>query len=326
MKRRKFVTLLGGAAIALPFAARAQLPAKLPTVGFLGATTASVAHPWVTAFETRLRELGWVKGRTVAIEYRWAEAHTERYAPIAAELVALEVDVIVTWASAPVLAAKHATVVIPIVFAAQMDPVGAGVVASLARPGGNVTGLSIQQTDTAGKRLELLREVVPHLGRLAIMTNAGAPGAVLETHEVQAAARGLGLDVTILEVRQAENIAPAIEASKGRADALYVATDPLIFSERIRINDLAQLAGLPTIYGSREYADAGGLMSYGPNYSELFRRAGDYVDKILRGTKPGDIPVEQPTRFDLIVNLKTAKALGLTMPPTLLARANEVIE
>jgi putative ABC transport system substrate-binding protein len=326
MRRREFITLLGGAAAAWPLAARAQQARKLPTIGFLGAATPSVASQWVTSFEKRLRELGWIEGHTVAIEYRWAEARTERYSEIAAELVGLKVDVIVTWASAPVLAAKQATMLIPIVFAAQMDRVGAGVVASLARPGGNVTGLSIQQTDTASKRLELLREVVRNLGRLAIMGNAGAPGAVLEMREVQATARTLGLEVTTREIRQAEDIAPAIEALKSRADALYVATDPLVFTNRIRINTLALGARLPTIYGSREYVDAGALMSYGPNFSDLFRRAADYVDKILRGAKPGDIPVEQPTKFELVINLKTAKALGLTVPPNLLTTADEVIE
>jgi putative ABC transport system substrate-binding protein len=326
MRRREFIRLLGGAAAAWPLAARAQHAKKLPTIGFLGASTPSVASQWVAAFEKRLREHGWIQGRTVAIEYRWAEASTERYSEIAAELVGLKVDVIVTWASAPVLAAKQATMLIPIVFAAQMDPVGAGVVASLARPGGNVTGLSIQQTDTAGKRLELLREVVRKLGRLAIMGNAGAPGAVLEMREVQATARTLGLEATTREIRQAEDIAPAIEALKSRADALYVATDPLVFTHRVRINTLALDARLPTIYGSREYVDAGALMSYGPNFSDLFRRAADYVDKILRGAKPGDIPVEQPTRFDLVINRKTAKALGIEVPPMLLARADEVIE
>jgi ABC-type uncharacterized transport system substrate-binding protein len=326
MRRREFITLLGCAAAAWPLAAGGQPARKLPTIGFLGAATPSVASQWVAAFEKRLRELGWIQGRTIAIEYRWAEASTERYSEIAAELVGLKVDVIVTWASAPVLAAKQATMLIPIVFAAQMDPVGAGVVASLARPGGNVTGLSIQQTDTAGKRLEFLREVVRSFGRLAIMGNAAAPGAVLEMREVQATAHTLGLEVTTREIRQAEDIAPAIEALKSRADALYVATDPLVFTNRIRINTLALGARLPTIYGSREYVDAGALISYGPNFSDLFRRAADYVDKILRGAKPSDIPVEQPTKFDLVINLKTAKALGLTVPPTLLARADEVIE
>ena len=327
MRRRDFITLIGGAAVAWPLAAPAQQQVgKLPTIGFLGPTTASAMKPWVAEFVQRLRELGWIQDRTVAIEYRWAEGRNERFAEIAAEFVRLKVDVIVTYASAPVLAAKQATMLIPVVFAAQMDPVGAGVVASLAHPGGNVTGLSIQQTDTAGKRLGLLREVVPNLGRLAIMANVDAPGAVLERNEIQATARTLSLQVTILEIRQAEDIAPAIEALKSRADALYVATDPLIFSNRVRINTLAQSARLPTIYGTREYVAAGGLMSYGPNFPDLFRRAADYVDKVLHGTKPADIPVEQPTKFDLVINLTTAKALGLTVPQALLATADEVIE
>jgi putative tryptophan/tyrosine transport system substrate-binding protein len=325
MQRRVFISGLGVAAL-WPFATRAQQPTRVPTIGFLDATSPEIGSHWMAAFLKRLRELGWIEGRTIAIEYRWADAHSERYSEIAAEFVGLKVDVIVTWASAPVLAAKQATTLIPIVFAAQMDPVGAGVVASLARPGGNVTGMSIQQTDTAGKRIELLREVVPKLARLAIVANVGAPGAVLEMREVLTTARSVGLEVTPIEVRQAAEIVSAIEALKGRADSLYVATDPLIFSNRIQINALAQAARLPTIYGSREYVDAGGLMSYGPNWSDLFRHAAEVVNKILRGTKPADIPVEQPTKFDLILNLKTAKALGLELPSTLLARADEVIE
>jgi putative tryptophan/tyrosine transport system substrate-binding protein len=325
VRRREFITLLGGTA-ALPLAARAQQASKPPTIGFLGAATASVASQWVTAFVERLRELGWIEGRTVAIEYRWAEGRSERHAEIAAEFVGLKVDVIVTWATTPSIAAKQATMTTPIVFAAQTDPVGAGLVASLARPGGNVPGLSLQQADTVGKRLELFREVIPNLGRLAIMANVGAPGALIEMREVQATARTLGLEVVTLEIRQGEDIAPAIEALKSRADALYFATDPLLFTDRIRINTLAQSARLPTIYGSREYVESGGLMSYGANFADLFRRAGDYVDKILRGAKPADIPVEQPTKFELVINLKTAKALGLTVPDTLLARADEVIE
>jgi ABC-type uncharacterized transport system substrate-binding protein len=325
MKRREFITLFGGAA-AWPLAARAQHAGKLPTIGLLGPTTASAMAPWIAVFVQRLRELGWIEGRTVVIEYRWAEARSERFAEIAAEFVKLKVDVIVTYASAPVLAAKQATTLVPIVFAAQMDPVGAGVVRSLAHPGGNVTGLSIQQTDTAGKRLELLREAVSNLGRLAIMANPGARGAMLETRQVQEAGRTLGHEVTTLEIRRTDDIAPAIEALKGRADALYVATDPLVFTNRMRINTLAQGLQLPTIYGSREYVEAGALMSYGPNFPGLFRRAAEYVDKILRGTKPADIPVEQPTKFDLVINLKTAKAIGLKLPESFLVRADEVIE
>ena len=325
MKRREFITLLGGAA-AWPLAARAQQPGKLPTIGFLGADTPSTESQRVAAFVQRLRELGWIDGRNLAIEYRWAEGRNERYAEIAAEFVRLKVDVIVTAGTPPTLAAKQATAVIPIVFAAASDPVGTGLVASLARPGGNVTGLSIQTTDLAGKRLELLREVVPGLRRLAIMANVGNPASVLEMGEAQATARTLGLEVTTSEIRRAEDIAPAFEALKGRADALYVCADPLVNTNRIRINTLALGARLPTMYGFREYVEAGGLMSYGPNLPDLFRRAADFVDKILRGAKPADIPVEQPTKFDLVINLTTAKALGLDVPPTLLARADEVIE
>jgi putative ABC transport system substrate-binding protein len=326
MRRRDFIIFLGGATVVWPHVARAQPTGKLPKIGFLGAATPAIASQWVNAFVKRLAELGWIDGRTVTIEYRWAEARTERYTEIATEFVNLKVDVIVTWASAPVLAAKQSTALIPIVFAAQMDPVGAGVVASLGRPGGNVTGMSLQQTDTAGKRLELLREVVPNLGRLAIMANAGAPGAVLEMREVDATAHAHRLEAITREIRQVEDIASAIDALKGRADALYVATDPLVFNNRVRINALAQDARLPTIFGAREYVDAGGLLSYGPNWTDLFRRAAEQVDKILRGAKPADIPVEQPTKFDLVINLKTAKALGLTVPPSVLARADEVIE
>ena len=319
------MTLLGGATAAWPLAARAQQPAKLPTIGFLGTNTASAQSQWTAAFIHRLRELGWIEGRTFAIEYRWAEGRGERFAEIAAEFVRLNVDVIVTVGGA-VLAAKQATSLIPIVFAAAADPVGSGLVASLARPGGNVTGLSSQFTDLAGKRLELLREMVPSLRRLAIMANAGYPAAVLEMAEVQATTRTLGLDVVTLELRRAEDIAPAFEALKGRAEALYVCAESLVTTNRVRINTLALAARLPTMHSIREYVEAGGLMSYGPNFPDLWRRAGDLVDKILRGAKPADIPVEQPTKFDLIINLTTAKALGLDVPPTLLARADEVIE
>ena len=324
MNRRSFITLLGGAA-AWPLAARAQ-QAKLPTIGFLGSTTPSEMSQWVAAFVRRLRELGWIEGRTVAIEYRWAEGRTERYAEIAAELVRLKVDVIVTAGGDAVLAAKQATSDIPIVFAVAGDPVGSGMVASLSRPGGNATGLSLQFTDLAGKRLELLREVVPALGRLAIMANISSPGAVLEMGEVQAAARVLGLDVATLEVRRAADITPAFEALNGRAQAIYVVGDPLVTASQIRINTLALGARLPTMHGVREYVEAGGLMSYGANFLDFYRRAGDYVDKILRGAKPADLPVEQPTKFDLVINLTTAKVLGIEVPAPLHARADELIE
>ena len=325
MKRREFITLLGGAA-AWPLPAHTQQAGKLPTIGFLGAATASVAGQWFAAFVQRLHELGWMEGRNIAIEVRWAEGRSERYAEIAAEFARLNVDVIVTIGTPASLAAKQATSVVPIVFVAASDPVGTGLVASLARPGGNVTGLSNQQADLAGKRVELLREVVPALRQLAIMANVDNSASVLEMREVQTAARTIGLEVAILEVRQAEDIANGFELLKSRADALYVVSDPLLGSNRVRINTLALGMRLPTLHAFREYVDAGGLMSYGPNFPHLFRRAGDHVDKILRGAKPADIPVEQPTKFDLIINLTTAKALGLTVPATLLARADEVIE
>jgi len=273
----------------------------------------------------RLRELGWIEGRTVAIEYRWAEGHPERFAEIATEFVGLKVDVIVTRGGA-VLAAKQATSVIPIVFAAAGDPVGGGLVASLARPGGNITGLSVQAPDLAGKRLELLREVFPDLRRLAIMGNVDYAATVLEMHEFQEAARTLRLEVIPLEIRRTEDIAPALESLKGRAHALYVVGDPLANLNRVRVNTFALVARLPTMSALREYVEAGGLMSYGPNVPNMFRRAADYVDKILHGAKPADLPVEQPTKFELVINLPIARALGLDVPPTLLARADEVIE
>jgi putative ABC transport system substrate-binding protein len=329
VKRREFITLLGGAAAvslaSWPLAARAQQPAKLPTIGFLGTTSASAWSHYVAAFAQRLRELGWIESRTVAIEYRWAEGRSERLTEMAGEFVRLKVDVIVTAGSA-FLAVKQATSVIPIVFAIADDPVEAGFAASLARPGGNITGLSIQRGDTLGKRLELLREVLPGLRRLAILANVGDPNTAREIGEVEAAARTLGFEVAKLEIRRAEDIAPAFEALKGGADALYVCGDPLVNTNRVRINTLALAARLPTMHFVKVYVEAGGLMSYGPSFADLFRRSADYVDKILRGVKPGDIPIEQPTKFELVINLKTAKALGLTVPPMLLARADEVIE
>jgi putative ABC transport system substrate-binding protein len=324
LKRRDFIVRLGGAAT-WALAARAQQSAKLPTIGFLGANTAATMRQWTDVFVQRLRELGWIEDRTVTIEYRWAEGRSERYAEIAAEFVRLKVDIIVTMGAA-VVAAKQATSVIPIVFAVANDPVGIGLVASLARPGGNVTGLSNQTTDLARKRLELLCEVIPGLRRLAILANFGYPASVLEMREVAATARALGLEVATPEIRRAEDIAPAFDGLKGQADALSVITDPLMVTNRLRINILALGARLPTIYPAREYVESGGLISIGPNYPHLFRRAAEFVDKILRGAKPADLPVEQPTKFDLVINLITAKALGLTVPPTLLARADDVIE
>jgi putative ABC transport system substrate-binding protein len=257
---------------------------------------------------------------------RWAHGRSESFAEIAAELVRLKVDVIVTSGLA-VPATKQVTSVIPSVFALASDPVGTGMIASLARPGGNVTGLSQQSRELAGKRLELLREIMPALRRLAAMGNVGSPTFALEIGDLQAAARTLGLDVAVFEIRRAEDITPLFQEIKDRAEALYViGSDPLVMPKRISINTLAAAARLPTVHSERQYVEAGGLLSYGPNYADLFRRAADYVDKIMRGAKPADLPVEQPTKFDLTINLTTAKALGLEVPPTLLARADEVIE
>jgi putative ABC transport system substrate-binding protein len=325
MKRREFIALLGGAAAALPLAARGQQAGKLPTIGFLGGSTAAAQSQWTSAFVQRLRELGWTEGRNVAIEYRWGEGRNARYAEIAAEFVRLKVDVIVTSGGAA-LTLKQATSAIPIVFASSNDPLGSGLVASLARPGGNLTGLSAQLADIAGKRVELLREVVPALRRLAIMANVGNSLAFLEMGEAQTAARTLGLEAITSGIRWAEDIVPAFDAFKGQAQALYVCGDPLVTTNLNRINTLALGARLPTMHVSREYVQAGGFMSYGPNFQDLYRRAAEFVDKILHGTKPSDIPVEQPTKFELVLNLIAAKAIGLAVPPTLLALADEVIE
>jgi putative tryptophan/tyrosine transport system substrate-binding protein len=324
MRRRDFLGVLGGAT-AWPHMVRAQQPGKMQTVGFLVGGTPSSHGRLVAAFAERLRELGWTEGRTVALEVRWAEGRYERFAEIAAELVRLRVDVIVT-SGAAVVAVKGATPSIPIVFAGSGDPLGIGLVASLARPGGNVTGISMQQVDITSKRLDILRELVPGLGRLAILANIDSPNAILEMKEVAAAARKLGLEVVTSEIRQAADIAPALDALEGRADALYICPDALMTTNSIRINTLALGARLPTTYLFREDIVAGGLMSYGPNLSEIYRRTADYVDKIMRGTNPADIPVEQPTKFSLVVNLITAKALRLTVPRSLIARADEVIE
>ena len=324
MQRRQFIALLGGAAT-WPLTARAQQAGTLPTVGMLGSSLAAFNY-WLPALLQRLHELGWIENRTLAIEYRWTEGRNERYAQLAAELVRLKVDVIVPLGSPAIVAAKQATAVIPIVFPLASDPVGDGLVASLARPGGNITGLSNEQPDLAGKRLEVLRELVPGLSRLGYIANVNNPTAMGNVREVQEAAAKLALQIMPLDIKRAEDIAPAIETLKGRAQALYVVGDPLIADNQIQINTLALAARLPTMHGSRSYIASGGLMSYGPNYSDLFRRAGDYIDKILKGAKPADLPVELPTTIELIVNLKTAKAIGLTIPESFLLRADEVIE
>jgi ABC-type uncharacterized transport system substrate-binding protein len=323
LKRREFISLLGGTA-AWPIAARAQSP-KPPTIGFLGAASASVMGAWTAAFVQRLRELGYVEGRTIAIEYRWADGSADRLSELAAELVRLNVSVLVT-TGVGVPPLKQATSTIPIVFTIANDPVGGGLVTSLSRPGGNATGLSQLAADLGGKRLDILREVVPDLRRLAILYHAGSASNASERAQVEQAARTLGLEVVNSDVRRAEDITPAIEALKDRADAIYIQADPLMNTNRVRISTLALGGRLPTLSGIREYVEAGGLMSYGPSFSDLFRRAGDYVDKILRGAKPADLPVEQPTKFDLVVNLTTAKVLGLKVSETFLMRADQVIE
>jgi len=324
MRRREFLGALGGAAT-WPLDAQAQQPSKRPTIGFLGSSTPAAWAPWTAAFQQRLRELNWIEGRNIAIEYRWAEGRNERGAEIAAEFARLKVDVIVTTGSSA-LAVKETIATVPVVFALWADPVGTGYITSLARPGGNATGLSIQTLDTAAKRLELLREVVPGLRRLAILARLDNPSNVVEAGEVTTAAGTLGLEVTTANIRRMEDITPTIEALKGHADALHVVSDPLLLANSVRINTLALVARLPTTYSFREGFAAGALMSNGANMPNLWRRGAELVDKILRGTKPGDIPVEQPTKFDLVINTITATALGLTVPPTLLARADEVIE
>ncbi|MGA8949416.1 MAG: ABC transporter substrate-binding protein [Xanthobacteraceae bacterium] len=322
MRRREFIALLSGTA-AWPLVAHAQQPAKLPIVGVIGAD-ASVWGPWIAAFTERLRQLGWMEGRTVAFEYRWNEGRPERITEFATEFVRLKVDAIVT-AGGEAIMVKRVTSDIPIVFAISDDPVADGLVVSLARPGGNVTGLSVQDTDLAGKRLQLLHEVVPHLRQVAVMANVGYPDALLAMRELQARAAVLGLEIVPLEIRRGEDIGPALDALK-QAEALYLVQDALVAANRTRIITLAIGKRLPTMFNSRDYVQAGGLISYGPNFPALFRRTAELVDKILRGARPSDIPVEQPTKFDLVVNLTTAKALNLAIPEDFLARADVVIE
>jgi putative tryptophan/tyrosine transport system substrate-binding protein len=326
LKRRDFITLLGGAA-PWPLAARAQPAGRVTTIGYLAALSEAADRPRRAAFVRRLGELGWVEGRGVRIEYRWMDGSVERAAEIAPQLVHLPVDIIVTSGDAYVLAIKQATATIPIVFYAAGDPVGNGLVTSLARPGRQCpTGLSLSLTESVGKRLELLHELVPPLRQLAILFNAVDPQVDLERDAVLAAAQSLGLDIVRAEVRPDADIAHAIEPLKGRAEAIYVCLDPLVVSMARRINALALAAGLPLVQSTRQSTEAGGLISYGPDLLDMSRRAAELVDKILRGAKPADIPVEQPTRFDLVINLKTANALGLAVPATVLARADEVIE
>ena len=325
MRRRQFIALLGGAATSWPFVAVAQQPA-IPLIGYLGSASASVDRPRLAAFLKRLGELGWAQDRNVRIEPRWAEGRAELSREIAAEFVRLKVDVIVTAGTPNILAARQATASIPIVFAAAGDPVGAGLVQSLARPGGNVTGLSLEVVGTAGKRLALMRDVIPAVRRLAIMCNSTARSVRDEIGEVQVAARTLGLDTVVSEFRSAQEVDPAIESLKGHADAVYVCADPVVTTNQSRINEHALNARLPVVHGLPEFAATGGLMAYGADIPDMCRRAAEIVDRILRGAKPADIPVEAPTAFKFVINLKTAKALDIAVPYSVQLLADQVIE
>ena len=329
MRRREFLTILSGAAIVpltWPDEALAQQARTSKTIGFLGTTTPTIWSANVTAFQNRLRELDWIDGRNVSIEYRWAQGRDDLHAEFASEFARRKVDVIVTAGTTAVIAVKKATSAIPIVFAAAGDPVRTGLVSSLSRPGGNVTGLSNLQTDLGGRRLSLMLEILPNLKRVAVLGNVESPLIALEMESVKEAAAKLGLATFKLEVTKGEEIVPGLQALNGVADALYICSDPFLTTHRVRIHTLAIAQKLPTINAFREYVVAGGLLSYGPNFPDMFRRSADYVDKILRGAKPADIPVEQPVKFDLVINNTTAKAIGLTIPEQFLLRANEVIE
>jgi putative ABC transport system substrate-binding protein len=324
--RRKFMAALCGASLALPLVARAQQPGKLRTVGYLGSGSAAVQTQFALAFAQRMRELGWIEGKTLAIEYRWGEGRNDRFDSYAAEFVKLGVDAIVTSGSVPVLAAKRATATIPIVFAANSDPVGSGLVESFNRPGGNVTGVSAQSADTPGREIEFLRQLVPGLRRLAIIGNAASPGSMFEMKSTETAAHALRLEAETFALQGPDDIAAAFDKITGHADGIYAVPDPLISTIRPQLIAMALRARLPSTFGSRDFVEAGGLMSYGPNISDSFRHAADFVNKILHGAKPADLPVEQPTKFEFVINRKTAKNLGLTVPPNLVALADEVIE
>jgi putative ABC transport system substrate-binding protein len=325
IRRRKFIALLGGAA-AWPVVAGAQEARRVPIIGYIAPTNPLIPSRSTGAFLQRLRELGWIEGQTITVESRWAAGRPERLDEIAAEFVRIKVDLIVTSSTNDSIVVKQVAPQIPMVFAVSGDPVGFGLVASLARPGGNITGLSMQSPDLASKRVQLLREIVPGLHRLGILANPSSPSVMPEVSEVQAAARTVGLNAATSEIRQIADIDSTFELLKSRADALYVVGDPLVNTNRILIGTLALGARLPMMCGFRELVEAGCLMSYGPNLPDLYRRAAEFADKILRGARPSAIPVEQPTKFELVINLKTAKELGLTVSPTLLALADEMIE
>jgi putative ABC transport system substrate-binding protein len=325
--RRRFLLTWLAWTLATPLAAGAPQAGKVWRIGVLEATSPSLNTTNLDAFRQGLRELGYVEGRNFVIEYRSADGRPERFPSLASELVRLRVDLIVTRGTPAVLAAKKATGSIPIVMATSADPAGFGVVSGLARPGTNVTGLSTIAVELAAKRLELLKEAIPRIARIAELANMSSPASASQWRQIEVAARSLGLEPQLLDVRASADFARAFDtAINQRADAIIVANDTLTQSHLIRIVDLSAKHRLPSIYASREFVDAGGLMAYGPNFTDLYRRAATYVDKILKGAKPADLPIEQPTKFELVINLKTAKALGLTIPPSVLARADQVIE
>jgi putative ABC transport system substrate-binding protein len=317
--------LFGGFAVASTSGAYGQQSAKQPVIGFLVAGTQASHGVWVAAFAQQLSELGWTAGRNIKIEYRWAAGDIRQMTEFATEFVQKKVDVIVTSAYG-VVAAKQATSTIPIVFAAYGDAVSNGIVGSLARPGGNVTGLSIQPRELSSKRLELLRDIIPNVRRLAALVNANYSGVAQEVIGIRTASAALNIEANILEIQTADDIEAALATLAGQTDALYVYSEPLTNSNRHQIIRAATAAKIPTIFGFREFVDAGGLISYGPDFTDLFKRAAEFADKILRGAPPADMPVQQPVKFDLIINLKAAKALGLKISETVLIRADEVIE
>jgi putative tryptophan/tyrosine transport system substrate-binding protein len=326
MRKKILCLALCAMLFALCLSAEAQQPAKVLRIGFLSAPSPSAVAARAEAFRQGLRDLGHVEGQDIVIEYRYAEGKLDRFPALAAELVRLKVDVIVTGTSAGTRSAKEATATIPIVMAQDGDPVGNGFVASLARPGGNITGLATLFPETSGKQLELLREIVPKLSRVAVLGNASQPGHPQALREINLAADGFGVQVQYLEVRGPKDIETAFRAaSNEHANAVLVLGSPVVVSQRRQVADLAVKSRLPAIYGRPEYMEDGGLMFYGPSYTDLYRRAATYVDKILKGAKPADLPIEQPKKFEFIINLKAAKQIGLTIPPNVLARADKVI-
>jgi len=327
MSKKVICLALGAMLFALCVPAKAQQPTKVPRIGFLGGVFPSTISDRVEAFRQGLRELGYVEGKNIVIEWRYAEGKPERVSELAAELVRLKVDVIVSAGPAPTRSAKEATVTIPIVMGFDNDPVGSGVVASLARPGGNITGLATLAPELSGKQLELLKEIVPKLSRVAVLGTSTVPGNAQSLKETELAAGALRVQLQYLDVLDPKDIETAFQAaSKGRAEAVLVLSSPVLISQRKQVVDLAAKSRLPAIYYATEYVEDGGLMTYSVSFTDLFRRAATYVDKILKGTRPADLPVEQPMKFELVINLKTAKQIGLTIPPNLLARADKVIK